>query len=571
MIGQTLRLNERAVLKMKLRVLYNSLLTGARNAASAVARYHRRQPLVLVAALFLAGVLVGFRWEHLPSALAASAVAASATVFARGAARAWSAAVLVFLLGWSRSAWEMSARAEESERVKGLASKRAFVCRVGPEVAVTPYKGAAARFTFAAEKMRTEDGVLAIRHLPVQVQWFGARESKDGDSPKPGELWRLQGHAAVRAGRDRLPMLTINSGEDRSRKLAPADLETWSARVERARRQAAGRLAIGIEKWDVVPSLIQAMMLGCRGEMSPAMRKVFRNSGTIHVFAISGIHIALVACMLIVVISTLGVPRPYWVLGLAPLLTFYTVVSGEQPSAIRACLMSIIYFAAPLMGRRSNGGVALAATALIVYMRSPALVFNIGCTLSFAVMGGLIVFCRPFCDAGHRLLRLPQLKEQVRLFEAAGNLAHARWLRWCGVALVFLADSVAVSLAAWLVSLPLTAFYFARFTPGGIFANLVIAPCAFMVMAAGGLGLVSSFASDWVASCFNHAAGFFTVIMVRTAEIVANCPWGNFRVERWTPWLVWCWFLGLSALAVWLYARRSDDGLAWLEETGGDR
>lgn len=553
-------------------MLFGSLTTQVRNAASALARYHRRQPLVLVAVLFLAGVLAGFRWPHLPAALAASVAAACASVFAGGTARAWAGAALLFLLGWSRAAWDVSGRDEESEKVRGLAPKQTFVCRVGSEVAVTPYKGASARYTFAAEEVRTENGALAVRYLPVQVQWFGPRDPpQEGAAPKPGELWRLQGRATVRGGRDRLPMLAVSSGEGRSLRLAPADVRTWSARIERARRQAARRLAIGIESWGVVPSLNQAMMLGCRSEISPEMKRVFTNSGTIHVFAISGMNIALVACMLIVVISALGVPRPYWVLGLAPLLTFYTVASGAQPSAIRACLMAVIYFAAPLIGRRSSGGVALAATALIVYVRTPALVFNIGCTLSFAVMGGLIVFCRPFCDAGRRLLRLPQLKEQARAFEAAGGLTQARWLRWREVALVFFADSVAVSLAAWLASLPLTAFYFARFTPGGFFANLVIAPCAFLVMVAGGLGLVASFVSDWAASCFNHAAGFFTVIMIRTAEVAANSPWGNFRVERWAPWLVWCWFLGLAALAVWLYARRPDDGLAWLEEPGRDR
>ena len=85
-----------------------------------------------------------------------------------------------------------------------------------------------------------------------------------------------------------------------------------------------------------MPGLNQAMMLGCRNEIPRDMRRVFSNSGTIHVFAISGLNIALVAALLIALVSALGVPRPHWVLVVAPLLVFYTFASGAQPSAVRA-------------------------------------------------------------------------------------------------------------------------------------------------------------------------------------------------------------------------------------------
>ena len=565
-----------------------------RSLVAALVSQHRRQPLLGVAALFLAGIVGGYRGGFVLAALTGAAICAGALSMRRlrGGARVWISAALIFLLGWSRAAWDLSGRTRESEIVQTLDARQTFVCRVGPEIVVTPLKGAAAKYSFRAERLRTEDGAFAVGYLPVQVQWFGARQSGATQAPHPGETWRVAGRAAVKKGRDRLPMLTVNTGEDRSKRLAPADPEAWAVRIDRARRQAARRLAIGIEDWDVVPrvhaksedeepvalkgivaGLNQAMMLGCRSEIPYDMRRVFANSGTIHIFAISGLNIALVAGLLIVVVSALGIPRPYWVVGLAPLLIFYTLASGAQPSAIRACLMAIIYFAAPLIGRRSSGSVALAATALIVYAQTPALVYNIGCTLSFAVMGGLLVFCRPFCELGRDLCRVRSLVQRGRLYEQAGNGAAARAVRWSVAGLGLVIDSVAVSLAAWLASLPLTAYYFARFTPGGFFANLVIAPCAFLVMVAGSLGLVTSLVSDGVASCFNHAAGFFTVIMIRTAEVTAECPWGNFRVTRWLSWQVWGWFLALAALAVWLYVRQTkrNDGLDWLESDETER
>ena len=530
---------------------------------------HRRQPLLAAAGLFLLGILCGFRLGDWPVAACGAVVASQVLVWWRGAPtlRAGVALALAFLLGWTDAAWDRSGRRREAERLEALGPRQTFVCRVGPEVAVMPIRGEAAKFTFRAERLREAGGKLAIHYLPAEVNWFGAQQSELTGAPKAGEVWQLTGHASVKKGRDRLLTMTVNTGEDRAKRLAEADAEAWPVRIERARRQAARRLAIGIEDWGVVPGLNQAMMLGCRNEIPADMRRVFVNSGTIHVFAISGMNIALVAGLLIVLVSALGVPRPYWVVGVAPLLVFYTFASGAQPSAMRACLMAILYFVAPLFGRKPSGSAALAGTALFVYAYSPSLVYNIGCTLSFAVMGGLVFFCRPFCAIGRRLCRVPSLKQHVRLYEQAGSGTAARRVQWAVDGMTFLIDSVAISLAAWLASLPLTAYYFGRFTPGGFFANLVIGPCAFLVMVAGSLGLVASMVSDWIASCFNHAAGFFTVAMIWTAQVTSDCPWGNFRVARWAPWQVWCWFLALAALAAWLAVRKTgpDDGLAWLE------
>ncbi len=536
-------------------------------AVEAGARQHRRQPLLAVASLFLAGIVCGYRWGAWPAAAVGAAVCGLVLAGRRGGAapRACVGAALVFLLGWCDAAWNDAGRLREAERLKAAGPRQTFVCRVGPEVVVTPTRGAAAKFTFRAEQLRNGEGRRMFRYLPVTVNWFGARQSGETLAPRAGEVWRLTGRAAVKKGRDGRLALTLNTGEERAAKLTEADLGAWLVRISRARRQAARRLVIGIEDWGVVPALNQAMMLGCRNEIPRDMRLVFSNSGTIHVFAISGMNIALIAALLIVLVAALGVPRPYWVLVVGPLLVFYTFASGSQPSAVRACLMALIYFAAPLVGRKPDGIAALSGTALLVYAYAPSLVYNIGCTLSFAVMGGLVVFCQPFCALGRSLCRVGLLEQRARLYKQAGSPAAERRVRWSIAVLSGIINSVAVSLAAWLASLPLTAYYFARFTPGGFFANLVIAPCAFLVMVGGCLGLAASLVSDWLASSFNHAAGFFTVIMIRTAEITVGFGWANFRIARWAPWMVWSWFLVLAACAVWLRVRRPADGLAWLD------
>lgn len=532
---------------------------------------HRRQPLVAAAALLLAGIVCGYRFGAWPlGAGVALACAAALGWAARAGLRAALAALLTVALGWGLAAWDRDGRGEEARQFRALPPKPVFVCRVGPEVAVTPLRGRSAKYTFRAERFRCEAGAFACRQLPVEVSWFGARPGEGGASPQPGEVWRLSGSGKVRKGRNGLLMLSVNTGEGRSRRLAATEAGSWTARVERARRLAAARVTIGIESWGEIPALNQAMLLGSRHAMSAAMRRVFVDSGTIHVFAISGLHIVLVASVLVLAVASLGVPRTYWIVFVAPLLIFYTVTTGARPSAVRACLMAVLYFAAPLIGRKPSGIAALAGAAVLVHALHPWLIYDIGCVLSFVVMGGLVVFCRPFCMIARRACGLGRMETQARLLDAAGEQGRARRLRWLKGAAQFLADSLAVSLAAWLASVPLTAYYFGRFTPGGLFANLVIGPCSFFIVVAGCLGMAASLVSEWAAACFNHAAGFFTLVMVRTAEVTAACPGGNFRIAKWAPWMVWTWFGVLVGVAGWLRARRPD-GLAWLNEGVGQR
>ena len=549
-------------------MIVRRIVEQVRRLAEALAAYHRRQPLLAVMALFLSGIVFGFHFGGMAVAAVGALVCGAAwAVLARRGSSLWMLARVgtIVLAGWGLAAREREGRAEEARRFGELAPKQVFVCRVGQEAIQTPLKGQSAKVIFKGERFRTEDGTFACVHMPVNVTWFGLRDSPD--APHPGEVWHIKGKGKIRTRRGSgLPYLEINTGEGRAERLAEAGVSSWRARVDRARRKAARRVVIGIESWGDIPALNQAMLLGSRHEMPPAMKRVFVDSGTIHVFAISGLHIVLVAAVLTLAVSVLGVPRMYWLWAVGPPLIFYTVMTGSQPSAVRACVMGLVYFVAPLIGRKPSGMAALAGSALVLHAIRPSLIYDVGSVLSFTVMAGLVVFCQPFCNVGRRLCRVGWMENEVTKLRLIGDAAGARRWGTVATAVKWTADSFAVSLAAWLASVPLTAYYFGRFTPGGLFANLLAGPCSLFIVVAGCLGVAASFVSDWLAACFNHAAGFFTWVMVKTAEVTVACPGSNFRIAKWTPWLVWAWFVVLLVVAVRLRTRRPSDGMAWMSE-----
>ncbi len=378
-------------------------------------RWLDRQPLLTATACLLAGIVCGYRIDAPWVAMAAAALlCVCAAIFMRTPLWRIFVALCILLVGWTLATRDKAGRDDEAHRFRALAQPQTYVCRVGPEVTVQPLRGHAAKHTFRAEKLRTEDGTFACRHLPAEVTWFGAAEEATGTTPQPGEIWRIRGSGRVRKKRNGLQYLALNSGEDRATRLAEISPSAWRARVANARRTASRRVVIGIETWGDIPALNQAMLLGNRHVMPPALRRVFVDSGTIHVYSISGLHIVLVATVLSLAVSACGIPRTYWVLVSGPLLIFYTALTGARPPAVRACLMALLYLAAPLIGRRPNALMALAGTALIVHALQPwlirhwlrAFVHRDGWT------GGLL---SALLSGGQRLFRVARLTERANL------------------------------------------------------------------------------------------------------------------------------------------------------------
>jgi competence protein ComEC len=96
------------------------------------------------------------------------------------------------------------------------------------------------------------------------------------------------------------------------------------------------------------------------------------------------------------------------------------------------------------------------------------------------------------------------------------------WFRSYGVSLVI------TSLAASLASLPMTAFYFGRFSPIALLGNLAVVPLTFCIVLSGWLSVMIPSAS----SIFNHAALVFIDLMLHAVTLLDGLPGSSFAVER---------------------------------------
>ena len=287
------------------------------------------------------------------------------------------------------------------------------------------------------------------------------------------------------------------------------------------RAEAARRLSVGLEGGFSASALNRAILLGERARLPPRLRRIFAESGALHVFAVSGLHVTAVTCVLALLLRLMLVPRRFAGAAALPGAWGYVCLIGAPPSAVRAALMASFCCLAPVFWRRPSVIMAWSLTLLSVCVVDPVLVTGVGCLLSFTVMLAIVL-------AGSCLR------------SGDGAMAGTLW----------------ITFSAWAAGVPITAHVFGHVTPGGLLANLVLIPAAGVTVAAGSLGALSGFFSDSVAAHFNNLAALSAEAMAGVASAVASIPGSDFVVSPWPVHACAAWYGALIALFAVVSARR---------------
>ena len=141
---------------------------------------------------------------------------------------------------------------------------------------------------------------------------------------------------------------------------------------------------------------LAAMALGWKTPLTGEVDDAFMQSGTLHVFAISGLHIALVAGLLVKLFQLFRLSREQAGLGAIPCVWLYVAATGWQPSAIRSAIMASVILVGSALHRPSDLLNSLSAAAALILLMEPDQLFQSGFQLSFGAVAGLVVIT-PAC------------------------------------------------------------------------------------------------------------------------------------------------------------------------------
>lgn len=330
---------------------------------------------------------------------------------------------------------------------------------------------------------------------------------------------------------------------------------------DRFQKWALATLARGLPQEDAELRLLWAMALGWKTALTDEVSEPFMRSGTMHIFAISGLHIALIAGILVSLLRGLQVPRAGCGWLVIPLIWFYTGATGWQSSAIRSTIMMTVVIAGWMLHRPGNLLNSLAVSGFLILLWEPQQLFQASFQLSFFVVLSIGLLLPPFERVRQRVLRHDPLIPLDAL---------PRWRRWIQPPVLWVTASLATSLAAWLGSLPLIAWYFHMVTPGSLLANLLVVPLSSLALMCNLGSLVTGEVVPAVAEYFNHSAWLWMRLMIRASDWTTTLPAAFYHVRPPTAvQFVFYYLLLVAFTAGWLVdVRRRRWVLAGLTAAG---
>jgi competence protein ComEC len=394
-------------------------------------------------------------------------------------------------------------------------------------------------------RARLGDGaVLSVRGVPTALPAAGAAVSFRGQGTcsgvirlRPGEshLAALDSAARgwtpavevhgrwlaypVRGGWPRAPLYTGSLVVDSVLPLPAAAGRAGAVTRFRVAQQARLRGLLP-ERW----GLAEALLLAQKSGLDRETRTRFVAAGLVHLLAISGMHVGLIAAGVLLLAQAAGVPRRRGRRIAVVVTAAYVVFLGAPSAALRALLQATLLLASTELQRPAEPYTLLGTAALIILLLEPMALLDPGFQLSFAGMIGLIGWRRPI------LLLLPE-----RL---------PRYVR----------DGIAAGIAASALTTPVAALHFGTASWIGVPGSLLAVPLLSAALAGLVLALLLALLTGSTTGVHGLLADVPLRLLELVAELCARVPGGHGYLSATTV-------LGfLAATALFILVRRAAAG-----------
>jgi len=247
-------------------------------------------------------------------------------------------------------------------------------------------------------------------------------------------------------------------------------------------------------------SLAAGVLLGIRTTIPDDLLDAFSRTNTYHILAISGLNISLL-CGLLSAIGRRLWNRKYNVAFLLAGIFAYAAIVGPQPSVVRASIMGALLVIAHSVGRPADTIAWLLLAACVMTAFNPELMGDIGFQLSFAATAGLA-------------LLVPVIQPYLS--------ALPRWL----------SDSLSVTFAAQIATLPITAVNFGQLSLVTPLANLLVVPAVLPLMVGSALTAVIGLLFEPAGQLAGWATWVLATYMIVVVERLGSLPWASIALGR---------------------------------------
>jgi competence protein ComEC len=299
--------------------------------------------------------------------------------------------------------------------------------------------------------------------------------------------------------------------------------------------------------------ILGAMILGDKSKMPEGLKEKLNIAGVRHITAVSGMHIVILSGVLMSLLLALGLWRGQAFYLSIIFIFLFIIMTGAQPSGIRAGIMGGIFLLGQKIGRKFvNSRAILMAAALMLAINPLLLLDDAGFQLSFlAAMG--IIYLAPIFKNWLRLFRRRLSLKGVAEF-ISRFLEKSKWL-------IALEEIMAMTFAAQVFTLPLLVYSFGRISLAAPLTNILIIPVVYWIMVFGFIFSLVGIISPLFGWLFSFPCLFLLAYLIKVVDFFSN-PWAakSFGNIHW-PWL----FVSYLILGISVYWLNKKQRLKFLD------
>lgn len=210
-------------------------------------------------------------------------------------------------------------------------------------------------------------------------------------------------------------------------------------------------------KGDKETGLAEALLIGYKDDLDKTLVQSYSNTGVVHVIAISGLHLGLIYWLLLLLLKPLQKRKNInW---LRPLLIIaglwlFSLLAGAQPSVIRSAVMFTCIVIGESLERKTSVFNTLALSAFLLLCYNPYWLWDVGFQLSYAAVLSIVIFMRPVYN----------------------------WFYIKNKILDFIWKLNAVTLAAQIITLPISIYHFHQFPNYFLLTNFLAVPLSSLIV-----------------------------------------------------------------------------------------
>lgn len=302
-------------------------------------------------------------------------------------------------------------------------------------------------------------------------------------------------------------------------------------------RQEARRLITANLSKETVPIAI-SLLLGDRSLLGDELREQFAKSGAMHLLAISGLHVGILAGLIAVLCRIFDFsPRTSYVI-LALTIVLFAGLTNHRPPVLRATFLILLITLGLQQAQRVDGMNLLACCACVLLLMNPATLFDVGAQLSFLAVGA-ICWSQSLLTAWRR--------KQATRSQSLRSEAW-RWMEWFRPLTRSAIQMYVITAAIWLATLPLSISTFHLAAPIGYLLNLILIPYMVIALGAGYLflfaGLLIPYSAILLASTFD----VLLQGLLQIVEWAQSIEFGHFHSHGLPTWWMAGYYLILFAL-----------------------